>query len=282
MFQINWKLKAFLYKFLEFFKLRTFVYFLQKHVTKRSQIDITNSKHLWEGHKNTLKKYNCKTLLEIGAGKSLEQNIFFSYFFNNKINQTTIDINKMLDFDLFNKASLQISKYYNFEYKGEVKTINEIFRNYNISYRAPCSIEDIIKDNLKFDITVSTTTLEHFSIRDLRHYLGNLTKILKNDGFFSALIDYTDHYSHTDKNISVLNYLSFNEDKWKKFNNSFLYQNRLRHQDYVRIFYQFNLNIIELKKGKKIKPPVIISQDFDKNNTDTFVSSGYFLGKILS
>ena len=77
MFQINWKLKAFLYKFLEFFKLRTFVYFLQKHVTKRSQIDITNSKHLWEGHKNTLKKYNCKTLLEIGAGKSLEQNIFF-------------------------------------------------------------------------------------------------------------------------------------------------------------------------------------------------------------
>ena len=72
-----------------------------------------------------------------------------------------------------------------------------------------------------------------------------------------------------------------NEDKWKKFNNSFLYQNRLRHQDYVRIFYEFNLNIIELKKGKKIKPPVIISQDFDKNNTDTFVSSGYFLGKIL-
>ena len=130
----------------------------------------------------------------------------------------------------------------------KIKTINEIFRNYNISYRAPCSIEDIIKDNLKFDITVSTTTLEHFSIRDLRHYLGNLTKILKNDGFFSALIDYTDHYSHTDKNISVLNYLSFNEDKWKKFNNSFLYQNRLRHQDYVRIFYEFNLNIIELKR----------------------------------
>ena len=35
-------------------------------------------------------------------GGKYEQNIYFSYLFDNNIEQTVIDINKMLDYDLFN------------------------------------------------------------------------------------------------------------------------------------------------------------------------------------
>ena len=48
---------------------------------------------------------NWCTILEFGAGKSLEQNIFLSYKSNHKLNQTLIDISNMLDIDLFNKAN---------------------------------------------------------------------------------------------------------------------------------------------------------------------------------
>ena len=40
MFQINWKLKAFLYKVFQFLKLKKTFYFIQKYITKRSRINI--------------------------------------------------------------------------------------------------------------------------------------------------------------------------------------------------------------------------------------------------
>ena len=55
-------------------------------------------------------KNKAKNILEISAGKSLEQNIYNSYRFNNSIDQTGIDINKMIDLDYVNQASEQIAE----------------------------------------------------------------------------------------------------------------------------------------------------------------------------
>ena len=57
-----------------------------------------------------LQYYDSKQILEFGAGKSLAQNIFLNYNFNNKLHQTVIDESNMLDIGLFNEASSQISK----------------------------------------------------------------------------------------------------------------------------------------------------------------------------
>ena len=53
-------------------------------------------------------KNNIINILEVGAGKSLEQNIYIAYKFNSSIAQTAIDIDKMLDLELENQASQQI------------------------------------------------------------------------------------------------------------------------------------------------------------------------------
>ena len=77
MFQINWKLKALLYKVFETFKLNKTLYFVQRHITGRAKIQFTKLDPHWERHAKSIQEKNCNSILEVGAGKSLEQNIFF-------------------------------------------------------------------------------------------------------------------------------------------------------------------------------------------------------------
>jgi SAM-dependent methyltransferase len=277
MFQINWKFKAFLYLVFSFLRLKGVFYFLQKYITKRSLINIKRINSLWDFHANSIIKNNSKYLLELGAGKSLEQNIFFSYKFNNTINQTAIDINNMLDLTLVNQASEQISNILKLKNKGKVENINQLKKLYNISYIAPCSLSNLKNINSKFDICVSTNSLEHFELSELKNYLEELKTILKPGGLSSLIIDYIDHYSHKYKNISPLNYLRYSDKEWEKYNNQYLFQNRLRHQDYKNIFKEKNYLIKDIFLGKLLSPPSIINKKFELNNDETFVGWAYFL-----
>ena len=56
MFQINWKLKAFIYKIFDLLKLKITYYFIQKHITKRSLINIEQISKLWLFHSESIKK----------------------------------------------------------------------------------------------------------------------------------------------------------------------------------------------------------------------------------
>jgi len=275
MFQINWKLKAFLYKVFQFLKLKKTFYFIQKYITRRSRVNIHEINPHWKRHETSIKNNGCKNLLEIGAGKSLEQNIYFSYILDGQLDQTVIDISKMIDFQLFNEASRQISDLLNLKFKGNVSNQEDISDQYNIKYIAPCKIEDL--NDKKFDICVSTTTLEHFTLDDLKNFLKDIKKNLNLNGLVSSLIDYSDHYSHTDNNINSLNFLKFDESNWKKYNNEYLYQNRLRHQDYRKLFNDFNYKIKKEYKGDALKKFQNISRKFDADNDETFVCWGYYL-----
>jgi hypothetical protein len=281
MFQINWKLKAVLYKLFEILKLKKSFYLIQKKITKRSLVNISEINKLWNFHYNSINKFNCNEILEIGAGKSLEQNIFLSYMLDNKINQTVIDITNMLDFDLLNEASKQIAKILNKKEKGIVRNTSDLFNFYKIKYIAPHGLDELIKNNKKFDICISTTALEHFKYDEILLFLNKLKNILVGKKLVSAVIDYSDHYSHTDKNISKLNYLSYTKKEWNKFNNFYLYQNRLRHQDYRSLFLKNNYNLETEVKGNIIEKPKKISNEFDINNNETFISWGYFLIKSI-
>jgi SAM-dependent methyltransferase len=280
MFQINWKLKAFLYLVFSFLRLKGIFYFLQKHITKRSLVNIEKINKLWVFHENSILKNNSKSILEIGAGKSLEQNIYLSYKFDGSINQTAIDINNMLDFDLVNQASEQISNILNLNNRGKVENLEQLKKLYNINYTAPYNLSNFKDTNNKFDICISTTTLEHFKLSDLNDYLEDLKTILKPGGLVSSIIDYSDHYSHTDKNISPLNYLSYSDDEWGKYNNSYLFQNRLRHQDYKRIFEEKNYIVKDVSLGDFLDPPKNINKKFEINNDETFIGWAYFLVTI--
>ena len=280
MFQINWKLKSLVYKFLEFFRLKRTLYFIQKKITKRSDINLNEIIFYWDFHLKYLTNNNSTKILEFGAGKSLIQNIFLSYKTNLKFEQTLIDISKMIDLDLFNRANEQVAKILKVERRPFVKNNNDIKKNFNILYSAPTTLNEIEEKNLLFDACISSTVLEHFPKKDLEETFRILKKIIKKDGIISASIDYSDHYSHTDEKISKLNFLQFSNKIWGKYNNSFLYQNRLRHQDYKKIFINLDYEIIDEIKGDYEKKPKLISNNFDVNNKDTFMLWGHFLLKF--
>jgi hypothetical protein len=279
MFQINWKLKALLYKIFDVLRLKRTFYLIQKYITKRSKVEINKIDKSWIFHSKSIKKKNINKVLEVGAGKSLAQNIFISYHFNNSIDQTVIDINEMLDFKLLNEASEQISSLLNLKNKGHIENLDQLKETYNIDYKAPMKIEDLKKDENRFDMCISTTALEHFSVSDLKNYLEQLKIILSGKTLISSAIDYSDHYSHTDNNISPLNYLKFTELEWKKYNNSYLFQNRLRHQDYKKVFLELNFEVLETEKGPFLEKPNFISKNFDSNDEETFVGWAFFLIK---
>ena len=115
-------------------------------------------------------------------------------------------------------------------------------------------------------------------IRD--SFLLDVKKILKEGGLISSIIDYSDHYSHTDKNIKSLNFLKFDEGDWVKYNNSYLYQNRLRHQDYRKLFNDFNYEIKIEHKGNSAEKFQNISKKFDTHDDETFICWGYYLLSI--
>ena len=279
MIQINWKIKSLLYRLLNFFKLYKALFFIQKKITKRSNIDLKEIAFYWQYHLNYLKENNSKTILEIGAGKSLAQNIFLSYSFNQKIEQTLIDVSRMIDLDLFNKANDQISKLLGVNKLPFAKSIDDLKKNYNLNYLAPMSLSQIIKNKLQFDACISSNTLEHLSEEDLKKTFLLLKKIIKKEGIISASIDYSDHYSHTDKNIDNLNFLRFTNDEWNKHNTPMLFQNRLRHQDYRKFFKLNKYKIYEIK-GEVGKCPQNISKEFDISNKETFILWGHFLLKF--
>ena len=273
----NWKIKSKIYKILSFLKLYKILFFIQKRITKRS---ITNYKEIpcyWDYHFEYLKENNSKSLIEIGAGKDLAQNIYLCYKFDKKLDQTLIDVSNMLDLDLFNRANEQISKLIKMDKLPNVKTINDL-KKFNINYIAPMSLKKIAERNLSFDACISSTTLEHLPMRDLRENFSLLKDIIKKDGIISASIDYSDHYSHTDKNIGSLNFLQYDEDEWKKYNTPMLFQNRLRHQDY-RDFFKFMGYKVSDIKGSVGKYPKIVSKKFDTKNKETLILWGHFLLK---
>ena len=78
-----------------------------------------------------------------------------------------------------------------------------------------------------------------------------------------------------------LNFLKFSSKDWAKYNNNYLFQNRLRHQDFRKFFLDMNFEIIEEKKSSLGSPPKKISDEFEKNNDETFILWGQFVLKNI-
>ena len=75
--------------------------------------------------------------------------------------------------------------------------------------------------------------------------------------------------------------MQYDKKSWKKYNSPYLFQNRLRHNNFRDFFLKLNYKIIEENKGPSGIPPEIISNEFDANNEETFVLWGQFLLKNL-
>ena len=243
-FNIPWKLKSIIFSFIDYLNAPGLLYFLQKYITKRSRINSLVVSPNWQLHKKTLKNYNTtEVIFEFGAGKTLVQNLYLSNFVKK---QLVVDLYPMIDLDLVEVIRKKLMEITKLRSKVKIKNIKDL-EHYGIYYKAPYdSTKSHLSEN-SIDACISTNTLEHIPEPDIIAIFFELHKILKDEGIISAIIDYSDHYAHTDKKISLLNYLRFTTYQWRRYNHNMHYQNRLRHYDYINIFKKTGFTVIKEK-----------------------------------
>jgi SAM-dependent methyltransferase len=114
--------------------------------------------------------------------------------------------------------------------------LDALLRRARIDYRAPCDARSTGLREDSIDYVTSTNTLEHIPPDEIVAILREVHRILKPSGLASFQVDYNDHYSYFDTTIGPYNYLQFDDRGWHRYNSALHFQNRLRHDDYLRLF----------------------------------------------
>ena len=264
---IPWKIKSLIFSFIDYLYLKKLLYFLQKFITKRSRITLLVDSPDWKMHKDALNKYKTKNVVfEFGAGKSLVQNLYLSNFVKK---QFVVDLYPMLDLELVNSEREELLEIEKLRSRFKIKNLKDL-EHYGIYYIAPYDATKIHLSDKSIDACISTNTLEHIPRFDIMLIFSELYRKLKNEGIVSLIIDYSDHYAHTDNNISLLNFLKFSDHQWKRYNHKIHFQNRLRHYEYINIFEKIGFKAIneDLVYAEKNIPSIIY--DSFKNYSPTW------------
>lgn len=273
--RLPWKLKSFAFSLIDVLHADPLLSWLQKNVTRRSRISFDRISEDWKFHEAALRLLPRRRVLEFGAGKSLVQNLYLSRICES---QVVVDINPMFDPELANDAAHRL-KTLTGRPMPAIGCASDL-SNFNITYVAPLDIAKSTLPDASFDACISTNTMEHIPEPQLRAILIELRRLLVPGGMVSAIIDYSDHYSHTDPTIGRLNFLQFTDRQFERYNHRAHYQNRLRHKDYAELFrgagfeieHQEVLSLAEL-------PEAIVSDDPRRRDPDFAGTAGRFIAR---
>jgi len=104
-----------------------------------------------------------------------------------------------------------------------------------VAYRAPSDASDTGLPEASLDVVFSNSVLEHVPGPIIERCFTEARRILRPGGVVFHSVNCGDHYAYADRTISQLNYLQFSDADWQRWNNEFLYQNRLRAIDFTKM-----------------------------------------------
>lgn len=112
-------------------------------------------------------------------------------------------------------------------------------------YRAPW--DPAAEPAASVDLVISRATFEHVPAEALRAFLAEFRRILRPGGATCHLIDNSDHWEHTDKSLSRVEFLRYEENDrlWRLAQlNTQGFQNRLRHSDYQALLAEAGFRVV--------------------------------------
>ena len=112
-----------------------------------------------------------------------------------------------------------------------------------VDYRAPGDVTDTALETESVDVVFSASVIEHMPPEMIKSAFAEAWRILKPGGVMFHSINCGDHYAYSDRSLHQLHYLQFSPDDWERWNNAFLYQNRLRAVDFVMLAKQAGFSI---------------------------------------
>jgi SAM-dependent methyltransferase len=188
------------------------------------------------------------TAFEFGAGWFLLKQLLLSLY--GCRHQITVDLRRLATIKLVNEALAKLAACSQslgtiWRPIRQISSFEDLYTHYGISYLAPSDARACGLPDRSVDLVSSTATLEHVPPDDIRAIMRESHRILRVRGLAVHYVDYTDHFAHFDKSISVYNFLQFSEDEWKSYNSFIHYQNRLRHVEYVTLFAEAGFQVLE-------------------------------------
>jgi hypothetical protein len=133
------------------------------------------------------------------------------------------------------------------------KKINkdDIFELCRIEYIAPGDASKVNLAKSSINYHVSHTVYEHIPLNVIKNILNEGNRIIADDGLFINSIDYGDHFSYMDKNISIINFLQYDDKTWGKYaDNRYMYMNRARHDEFIELFKMVGHDFLEIEPYK--------------------------------
>lgn len=205
-----------------------------------------------------------KVFLEIGTGRMVTVPI--AYWLMGAKRTITFDLNPYLKLELI-KDSLE----YIFQNKDEIQNIfgsllvkdrfdkleNLVSGSFAIpqlldlcciDYISPGDAGNTKLPDRSIDYHTSYNVFEHIPEEILVDILNEGKRVIKIDGLFIHKIDYSDHFSHSDQSISAINFLQYSDQQWDSIaGNRYMYMNRMRHDDFIRLYESSRYHIIRTK-----------------------------------
>lgn len=258
---MNWKIKAALQLCLSNIPFgERFNYVLQRCVTRSlpgSDTHFLSQTSTARKHREIADKYCSRPIkecvfYEFGAGWELIIPLAF-YAFGVE-NQILVDIRNLLRGNLINStiekfqqlgSNLGLDREPHHFLPSGCSLLLPLSKYYGIQYLAPYDARNTGIDACSIDFITSTNTLEHIPPKDIQMILKECHHLLKDDGVMSFFVDYSDHYAHFDRTITVYNFLQHSEKQWSLFSPSLHYQNRLRHRDYLDLFHKTGFEVVD-------------------------------------
>jgi hypothetical protein len=267
---MNWKVKAKIQNIVSVFpsslSYATY-YWIQRHfgnlrrqnpISKLSAAIETYNKIHFHG-----RTFSDKIFLEVGTGRV--PIVPIAYWLMGAEKTITIDLNPYMKSELvaesLNYISIKSDEILNlFGSLIDKKRYNELLALGNdnhfslssilelcrVEYIAPGDAANTLFPERSIDYHTSNAVFEHIPSEVLIRILKEGNRIIKENGMFIHRIDYSDHFSHSDKGISSINFLQYSDKEWERLaGNRYMYMNRLRHDDFLKIYESVGQYIIE-------------------------------------
>lgn len=207
-----------------------------------------------------------KHFLEVGTGRMI--NVPTALWLCGADRITTVDLNPYLSASLVAESHRFIQQHQEqvkatFGEKGErsdfqerlsrlvscSSDVNDLRNLMSIDYCSPADAAKLPLGSGSVDFHVSYTVLEHIPPDVISRILEEARRILKPDGLLIHFIDPSDHFSHDDESITAINFLQFTDEEWDGWaGNQFMYHNRLRSNEFLRLFERAGVEILHQEK----------------------------------
>jgi SAM-dependent methyltransferase len=126
----------------------------------------------------------------------------------------------------------------------QAKNIDALLKLARVEYFAPADARTTKLAPDSIDLVYSNSVMEHVPKDSIRDLMSESRRILRPGGLALHNAACNDHYAHIDPRISFVNYLQYSESQWRKWNNSFQYQNRLRAPEFLDLATEADFEII--------------------------------------